>query len=272
MPQMALNGTTIYYEYYGAYGTGIPIVFIHDHLTSHHLFDPQVEYFRKRVKVIVMDLRGNGQSGKMNVEVNRILDTQCEDLRELLVRLCIPKVVLVACSSGGVLAQKFAVLYPEQVSALVLVDSMNGNVAVKHKKLWDIVETCSWFTHYLPAEFFIRSLRITYNKWLPAYHILRKELLQKRPTELIKQRIALRQTNTLTFAARLKVPVLCVAGGRNEWDLKQAEQSASMFPSAQLAVLEDAMYPSHLCQPQHFNRVLLEFLTDQHFLHQREMS
>ncbi|GGF70749.1 alpha/beta hydrolase [Paenibacillus albidus] len=262
LPQIQLNGTSLYYEKYGA---GVPLVFIHDHLTSHHLFEPQVEYFRKRLQVIVLDLRGSGLSGKMNVEVNRILDTQCEDLRALLENLGIPKVILVACSSGGVLAQKFAVQHPEQVSALVLVDSgLFDHISMKNRKLWDFIETCTWISHYLPAEFFIRSLRMTYNKWLPAYHILRKELLHKRPTELIKQRIALRQIDMFAYAERLRIPVLCVAGSQNEWGLKQARRTAALFPAAQLAVLPDAMYPSHLCQPQDFNRLLLNFLMDQH--------
>ncbi|MFC6651762.1 alpha/beta fold hydrolase [Paenibacillus rhizoplanae] len=61
MPYIELNGTSLYYE---MSGSGLPIVFIHDYSTSHHLFEPQADYFSKRVKVIVFDLRGNGQSGK----------------------------------------------------------------------------------------------------------------------------------------------------------------------------------------------------------------
>ncbi|CQR55091.1 alpha/beta fold hydrolase [Paenibacillus riograndensis] len=267
MPQILLNGTTIYYE---TYGTGVPVVFIHDHLTSHHLFEPQIEYFRDRVQVIVMDLRGNGLSGKMDVEVHRILDTQCEDLKELLRRLGLLSVILVASSGGGVLAQKFAVQNPELVRALVLVDNCSsGHDSTINNRIWGIVERCSWMSYYLPPELLLRSLRIAYNKWLPAYHILRNELLHKRPTEGIKQRIALRQIDILAYAAKLQVPVLCVTGSQNEWRLAQASKNASMLPSAQLVVLDDAMYPSHLCQPQHFNRLLLNFLIDQHAIHQR---
>ncbi|OMG00874.1 hypothetical protein BK147_00360 [Paenibacillus sp. FSL R7-0337] len=38
---MDVNGITLYYE---MSGRGLPIVFIHDYSTSHHLFEPQAEF------------------------------------------------------------------------------------------------------------------------------------------------------------------------------------------------------------------------------------
>ncbi|WP_052429534.1 alpha/beta fold hydrolase [Paenibacillus borealis] len=261
MPYIDVNGTTLYYE---VSGSGLPIVFIHDYSTSHHLFEPQAEYFSKRAKVILFDLRGNGQSGKMDVEISRIVDTQCEDLKGLLDGLSVERAVIVACSSGAVLAQKFAYLNPERVINLVLVDNyFQGDYTAKGSKVLELFQICAWVAHYLPAEMFIRSLRITYNKWLSAYHILRRELVHERTTELIKQRLALRHTDSYGFALRLQVPVLCVSGNQNERVLEQVRQTAAKYPLATLAILEDAMYPSHLCQPQHFNQLLLDYLKDQ---------
>lgn len=261
MPYIEANGTTLYYE---MSGSGLPIVFIHDHSTSHHLFEPQREYFSKRAKVIVFDLRGNGKSGKMNVEINRIVDTQCDDIRELLNELSVEKAVFVACSSGAVLARKFAYLYPERVINMVLIDSyFHENYSAEGGKVQRLLEICACAAHYLPAELFTRSLRITYNRWLIAYHILRRELLHVRTTELIKQRLALTHTDGLGFALRLQVPVLCVSGDRNKQALERVKKSAANYPAARLAVLDNAMYPSHLCQPQDFNRLLLDYLKDQ---------
>ncbi|WP_440119896.1 alpha/beta fold hydrolase [Paenibacillus sp. QZ-Y1] len=244
---------------------------MHDHLSSHHVFEPQVEYFSKRVRVIVFDLRGYGLSGRMNVEVNRIIDTQCEDVKELLEKLGIPKAILVASSSGGILAQKFTTLYPGYVHALVLVDSgLNASLSFKNKRLQSMFETFTRVTHYLPAEFFIRSLRVSYNRWLIAYHILRRELQHKRPTELIKQHIALSQIDILICTKQIRVPVLCVAGAQNGRRLRQAKQTMENLPHAQKVVLQDAMYPTHLCQPQIFNRLVLDFMNDLHILHQKQ--
>ncbi|QSF46621.1 alpha/beta fold hydrolase [Paenibacillus tianjinensis] len=261
MTHIEVNETTLYYE---MSGSGLPIVFIHDHSTSHQIFEPQADYFSKRAKVIVFDLRGNGRSGKMNVEISRIIDTQCEDLKGLLDELDVVRAVIVACSSGAMIARKFAYLYPERVINMVFVDSyFHGGDAALAGRAMGIFEICALAAHYLPAEMFMRSLRITYNKWLSAYHILRRELLQERTTELIKQRLALRQADSFGFAAGLQIPVLCVTGNLNERVLEQAKKTVAQYPLARLAILDDAMYPSHLCQPQHFNRLVLDYLQDQ---------
>nr|WP_274528555.1 alpha/beta hydrolase [Paenibacillus piscarius] len=245
-------------------GSGLPIVFIHDYSTSHHLFEPQAEYFSKRAKVIVYDLRGNGQSGKMNVEINRIVDTQVEDLRGLLDELEVKRAVIVACSSGAVLAQKFAYLFPERVITMALVDSyFQEDCRAKGSKVIEALQLCALFSYYLPPEMFIRSLRVTYNKWLLAYHILRKELLHKRTTEWIKQRLALKYSDSYGFALRLQIPVLVVAGNHNARVLEQVKKTAAKYPQARLAIIDNAMYPSHLCQPHQFNQLLLNYLKEQ---------
>ncbi|WP_339321676.1 alpha/beta hydrolase [Paenibacillus sp. FSL W8-0194] len=263
MPNIQVNGTSLYYE---THGSGVPIVFIHGHLSSHHSFEPQVEYFSKRAKVIVLDLRGYGNSGKLNVEVEEIVDTQCRDLKELLDKLGLPKVTLVGCSSGSLLVQKFAETYSDRVNALVLVDSYFygpcGPFGTKNG-IWKLLEACSWISYYLPAEFFLRSLRVTYHRWIPAYSILRNELFHKRPTESIKQRMALLKADIDPVLSRLRMPVLCVAGRQSEWFVNQMNKAVERFACAQKAVIEDAIYPSHLCQPREFNRILLNFLIDQ---------
>ncbi|WP_342478150.1 alpha/beta hydrolase [Paenibacillus sp. FSL H7-0350] len=261
MPIVDVNGTTLYYE---ISGSGLPIVFIHDYSTSHHLFEPQAEYFSKRAKVIVYDLRGNGLSGKMNVEIGRILDTQVEDLKALLDKLDVEKIVIVACSTGAILAQKFAYLFPERVITMIWVDSyFQGDYSASGSKLKEALQFCAWISHYLPAEMFIKPLRITYHRWLLAYHILRKELMHKRTTEWIKQRMALKYSDGYGFALRLQIPVLIVSGNHNERVLEQVKKTAAKYPKAHLAIIENAMYPSHLCQPQLFNRLLLDYLKDQ---------
>lgn len=261
MPKIQVNGTTLYYE---THGSGAPIVFIHGHLSSHHMFEPQVEYFSKRARVIVLDLRGYGDSGKLNVDVGDIVDTQCKDLYELLEKLNIPKVTLVGCSSGSVLAQKFAANHPDRINALVLVDSYFTGSHGKGNHLLKFCEVCSWLSYYLPAEFFLRSLRVTYHRWVPVYSILRKELYHKRPTESIKQRIALLKLDMTSNLFRLRMPVLCITGEQSEWLVKQMNKAADLFSHVQLATIEDSIYPSNLCQPHEFNRTLLNFLIDQH--------
>lgn len=267
MPQIELNGTNIYYE---SHGEGLPLVFIHDCRTSHRLFEPQVEYFRHRLRVVVWDLRGSGLSGKMKVGIDDILDAQCEDLRALLDKLGIETAILVACSGGGVLARYFASRYKQRTRALVLIDSsaLDDAQTTAGKNWLDVFHVCTGSLYYLPSELFLRSLRITYHRWLLAYDILRREVLEKRVTESIKQGLALNHVRLLNEAETLTLPVLFVCGAQDEWTVKRTRKAAARYSSATLVLLEDAIYPSHLCQPYVFNRLLLDFLNDQRMLYE----
>jgi pimeloyl-ACP methyl ester carboxylesterase len=259
MPSIPLNGTMIYYE---MEGFGQPIVFIHGYSSSHHIFEPQLEYFGKRCQVVVLDLRGNGRSGKLNAGIVDIIEKQCEDVRLLLDMLYISKAVIVGCASGGLVAQRLALRYPELVEALVLVDCESSSPAFRRRRhLEAFMEGLGWLTSFMPGGSYSRSLSAVYSNWAMARRIMKLEAQMHRPAESLKQRIAYNRICGIhPDKARRDLPVLCVAGRNNEWGLKTMQENARSFPWAQTAIIEDAIYPSQLCQPLAFNRLLLDFL------------
>lgn len=263
MPSIPLNGTIIYYE---MEGWGQSIVFIHGYSSSHHIFEPQLEYFGKRCQVVVLDLRGNGRSGKLNAGIVDIIEKQCEDVRLLLEKLCITRAVIVGCASGGLVAQRLVLGYPELVEALVLIDCESISPAFrKRRHLEAIMEGLGWLTSFMPGGSYTRSLSAVYSNWAMARRIMKQEALMYRPAESLKQRIAYNRTGGIhPGKARQDLPVLCVVGRNNEWGLKTMQENSRLFPRAQTAIIEDAIYPSHLCQPLAFNRILLDFLRENH--------
>jgi 3-oxoadipate enol-lactonase len=48
------------------------------------MYKPQVEYFKESFKVILIDLRGNGSSGKLDCDVHSVLDIQRADINGVL--------------------------------------------------------------------------------------------------------------------------------------------------------------------------------------------
>jgi len=260
MPSLTINGTSLFYE---VHGHGIPLVFVHSHGLSHHTFFPQIHYFRKSYKVVLVDLRGNGNSGKLNVAYDEILRTQSADLKCLLDALGIPKAVFIGAADGGVLVQKFSHLYPDRVSAIILTDSYSKN-AVKGPlgKLLFALQIASWLTYYLPGEMLLRSLKLTYYEWDIAYNTIRYEILHMRPTALFKQRLALRNIDYRLFIQNIKVPVLCLAGDAYTAGVRQMRETAGLIPHAKLVVIKDSFKPSNLCQPMQFNKIVMGFLEE----------
>ena len=259
MPFLDVNGASLHYE---MHGNGPPVVFVHSHGFSLDMFFPQVHDFIKQgYRVLLVDLRGNGKSGKLKAAVEEIVELQCKDLLTMLDRWGISSAVFVGSADGGALVQQFAMAYPDRVSAIVLVDSHSKQAAAgPWGKLLSALRTATWLTYYLPGESFVRGLKATYGRWDTAYAFMRTSMLRKRPTEWIKQKLAIGRLTDYSGLSRIRVPALCVVGDYSPEAMKQMNRTAAMIPGAELAVLEDAFVPSHLCQPRTFNDTVMRFL------------
>jgi pimeloyl-ACP methyl ester carboxylesterase len=84
-----------------------------------HLADEWSAAFR----VLIYDRVGYGKSGK--AKNGRTPDDVAGELNELMTLLGISEAILVGHSMGGLYAYRFAVMFPEKVQALVLVDPVS---------------------------------------------------------------------------------------------------------------------------------------------------
>lgn len=103
-------------------GEGDPaLVFVHGWGCDHRFFAPQLREFSADLRVLAVDLRGHGQSDVPPGPYHP--DTFAEDLAWLLSRRGLDRPVVVGHSMGGVIALRFAHLYPDRLSALIALDS-----------------------------------------------------------------------------------------------------------------------------------------------------
>ncbi|MGG4146753.1 alpha/beta hydrolase [Paenibacillus algorifonticola] len=255
MPQIMRSNCPIYYE---SRGNGLPLVFIPGPSFSHRLFEPQIEYFRHYYRVIVMELRGNGQSGKLSVPGKEIIEEQCRDIYALLNHLGITNAVFIGFSGGGFVVQKFAHLYPGKVRAIVATDSHHWSITQNRSVRF--FQSLAALLHFIPDDMETRTTRIVYSQWLMAYKILKRERRQKRPTETIKQEYALHRLNYREIAPFLQIPVLLVASEGNAYLVKEAQEMRRLLPRSKVEIINDSLDPSHLCQPLRFNAIVQDFL------------
>jgi 3-oxoadipate enol-lactonase len=118
MPRVKINSIHLYYE---ITGSGLPVVFLNGLTMDVNGWLFQVEPFSRRYRVLRYDCRDQGQSDKPDVEYSQ--EDHALDLKHILDKLEIPKAHLIGLSNGGMIAQHFALLYPEKTGALVLVDT-----------------------------------------------------------------------------------------------------------------------------------------------------
>jgi hypothetical protein len=153
-------------------------------------------------------------------------------------------------------------MYPYKVHAIVVADCCRDDARGVGGKMLRALEVCSWISYYLPGEMFSRSLRMMYSRWLPAYKLLRKQLLHKRPTELIKQYWAISRINSKELFPKLHVPVMLIVSEGNDFLVNKAKEMIESFSYVKLVIIEDSIQPSNLCQPLQFNRALHAFLNE----------
>jgi len=118
---LELGDSRLFYE---SQGEGPALVLVHDGLVHSEIWDAVWQRLSQKAgpegyRLVRYDRRGYGRSG---TPTERYVPRQ--DLVRLLDHLQIPQATLVASSSGGDLAARFAIAYPSRVERLVLVGAV----------------------------------------------------------------------------------------------------------------------------------------------------
>jgi len=121
MPHAEINGRLVYFEDSG--GSGAPVLLSHGFLMDHSMFAPQIEALTPEFRVLTWDQRGFGQTpadGPFSYW------DSAADAFALLDHLGIKRAVAGGMSQGGFVSLRMALLDPERVAALVLIDTQSG--------------------------------------------------------------------------------------------------------------------------------------------------
>jgi len=124
MKTAQINGTTIAFKDSG--GTGPVVILSHGFLMDHSMFDSQVAALSGQYRVITWDERGFG--GTQATGEFSYWDS-ARDVLGLMDHLEIDVAVVGGMSQGGFLSLRTALLAPERVRALILIDTQAGTEA-----------------------------------------------------------------------------------------------------------------------------------------------
>jgi pimeloyl-ACP methyl ester carboxylesterase len=103
---------------------GPPVVLIHGYTDSARDWVPLMPYLSKRFRLVLVDLRGHGQSSKPECCYTRL--DFAYDIKLLLDSLGIQRADIVGHSLGSIIAQTFAEYWPEKTRRVVLIASTGG--------------------------------------------------------------------------------------------------------------------------------------------------
>lgn len=107
-------------------GRGDAVLLAHGYLWDANMWQSQIEVLSSRYRVIVPELWGHGASGALPVGSSDLRDIAVHHL-SLLDGLGIENVSLIGHSVGGMWGAELALMAPERVKSLVLIDSYLGS-------------------------------------------------------------------------------------------------------------------------------------------------
>jgi 3-oxoadipate enol-lactonase len=122
MPFAEVNGQRIRFDDSG--GSGPPVILSHGFLMDREMFASQLDALAPEFRVITWDERGFGET-EFDGQPFTYWDS-ARDCLALLEHLGIERAVLGGMSQGGFLSMRAALLAPERVRALVLIDTQAG--------------------------------------------------------------------------------------------------------------------------------------------------
>ena len=118
-----IDGVRVHYQ---EKGSGTPLILIHGYTSSVYTWKDVFEPLSKTFRVIAVDLKGFGFSGKPDGDYTR--RAQATLVAHLLDHLKIEKAWLCGNSMGGEVALNFVRQNPQRVAGLILIDSSGAKV------------------------------------------------------------------------------------------------------------------------------------------------
>jgi 3-oxoadipate enol-lactonase len=242
-------------------GAGFPLLLVHGFTTTSEFWKEQVEEFSSSYKVIRPNLPGHGISPSRAARAYTV-DAFVDDLELLTRYFSLARVALVGLSMGGIVAQLFALKYPELLQALVLVDTTAHGVGqdVQTENVLAAIERLG--VARASQDVVERSFGSGASQSLVDW--AKREVIQTPDFVARAAIVSLGRSDTRAHLHRISTPTLVIVG--KEDVITPPAESLVLhdgIPNSMLTVIEEAGHFPMLERPREFNRVLRTFL-DQH--------
>ncbi|WP_454689866.1 alpha/beta fold hydrolase [Achromobacter aloeverae] len=242
-------------------GQGTPLVLLHAFAADRTLWQPQIQALSPRWRVIAVDLRGFGASGRTNgaaVDVDRYAD----DVAALLRQAGIGQAVVGGISLGGYVSLALAQRHPGLLRGLLLANTRAGaDSDAARAARRELAEALRRQGSAAAAAFYGDKL-FGPTMGEPARQAIRAMLLRQHPQAMISALLGMAQRPDRSgFLGRIDVPTLIVSGTADV--LIPSTESQFMHERIRGSVFVDIPQAGHLSnfdKPQAFNEAVQAFM------------
>ena len=261
MPIAAINGIQVNYADSGGHGPAV--VLSHGYLMDASMFDAQVAALAPEYRVITWDERGHG--GTPAPGPFSYWDSAADALA-LLDHLGIEEAVLGGMSQGGFLSLRAALLAPQRVRGLVLIDSQAGTEAEASRPAYEQLHQ-TWVDQGPgPVREIVAAIILGPGQWDGWYAKWAEQYAQWAPGNLSQLTWAFRclmdRDDITGRLGEVSHPALIVHGSDDAAiPLARAEQMRDALAGpTTFTVIDGAPHASNVTHPDAVNAEIAKFL------------
>ncbi|MCW3127103.1 MAG: alpha/beta fold hydrolase [Bacteroidetes bacterium] len=284
----SINGAKLWIE---QKGTGEPLILISGGPGGSHLGMHSFDTLADACKLIYFDAYGRGRSDQARDPKEYTLARDIEDIEGIRIALKLDKLSILGHSYGGLVAQGYALKYPEHVSKLILVstfhsfvmwqendDNTNREIQENYPEVWDTLMILRdqgiissdpihqaiysrvpyGFLYAYNPDYFRKGLDPGYpNKFNPTVYY---QMVGKDGDFIVGSDIA-----TFDFRKELKnltMPVLILAGRYDRVAVPKLQVQYKRFcPQANFVMFERSGHNPQKEEPAKFHDIVKEFIS-----------
>lgn len=249
--------------HFKAYGQGDPLLILHGLFGSLDNWHTLSRKLAERFDVLAVDQRNHGHSPHSQ-EMN--YPAMARDLNQLLDAQGLARAHLIGHSMGGKTAMQFALLFPERVEKLVIVDIAPRAYPPRHEAILEALSALQ--LPDFPSRHPLEAALANAIPELPLRQFLLKNV-QRDPQGIFQWRIGLQEIRQNYPALRAAVisdtrfegPTLFVRGERSDYLLEEDLPAIHrLFPRAILETVPQSGHLVHVENPAAFLSSVLSFL------------
>lgn len=253
------NGYSVHYFVSGN-KAGETIVFLHPAFGDHRCFDKQIDYFSNDYYIITIDMIGHGLTG-VGKSKDKITSMSMY-IAEILVQEQIEKTHIVGVSLGSLIAQDFALAYPEKISSLTALGGYNINKKQKEVTKSQQSEMFKWlFKMIFSMDAFRRyTASTTVIDKTEQFRFYESAKLFTRKSFTIMS--GLDQLMADRSNVQYDYPLLILSGEKDmELAIHLARQWHEGVSGSEFQMIENAGHCANMDNSEKFNEKLMEFIS-----------
>ena len=251
MPNIDRDGVKIHYE---VHGSGPTLLLTHGYSATSAMWQGQIAALSKHHQLVLWDMRGHGRSDYPDDPAAYSEALTVADIAALLDKVGAGQAIIGGLSLGGYMSLAFHRAHPDQVRALLIIDTGPGFKKDDARDAWNRR------AHDTGDRFDREGLAVLQSASPERANANHRDAsgLAHAARGMLTQRDA----RVIESLPDIKVPALVVVGADDAPFLAASDYMAAKIPGAKKAVIAAAGHAVNIDQPQAFIEAVLPFLDD----------